>query len=114
MKNEPESRPWRTAHGTRWMVAVGLAMALAAGATAAPPQQHVRIQLRHVTNVTGIQFRHTDGSCGKRYIIENMTAGLALLDYDLDGDIDIYFLNGGAHPGLASRRHAAPQPVVPQ
>jgi len=28
-----------------------------------------------------------------------VSAGLALFDYDNDGDIDIYFLSGGALPG---------------
>jgi len=52
------------------------------------------IRLRDVTNETGITFEHTDGSSGRRYIIEAMSAGLALFDYDGDGLIDIYFLNG--------------------
>ncbi|MGB2865810.1 MAG: CRTAC1 family protein [Sedimentisphaerales bacterium] len=52
------------------------------------------IQLRDVTKQTGISFVHTDGSSGKRYIVETVSAGLALFDYDEDGDIDIYFLNG--------------------
>ena len=43
---------------------------------------------------TGITFRHTDGSSGRRYIVESMTGGAALFDYDDDGDLDIYFLNG--------------------
>ena len=52
------------------------------------------IQLQDVTKQTGISFVHTDGSSGKRYIVETVSAGLALFDYDGDGDIDIYFLNG--------------------
>ena len=52
------------------------------------------IQLKDVTRQTGITFTHTDGGSGKRYIMETVTAGLALFDYDNDGDIDIYFLNG--------------------
>jgi hypothetical protein len=47
-----------------------------------------------VTEETGISFRHTDGSSGKHFIIEYISAGLALFDYDGDRDIDIYFLNG--------------------
>ena len=52
------------------------------------------IRLRDVTKQTGIAFIHTDGSSGKRYIVETVSAGVALFDYDGDGDIDIYFLNG--------------------
>ncbi|NUQ62618.1 MAG: CRTAC1 family protein [Pirellulales bacterium] len=57
------------------------------------------ILLRDVTRRTGITFRHTDGSSGRRYIVETVSAGLALFDYDQDGDIDIYFLNGAPLPG---------------
>ena len=52
------------------------------------------IVLNDVTGETGITFKHTDGSSGKRYVMEQVSAGLALFDYDGDGDIDIYFLNG--------------------
>lgn len=57
------------------------------------------IQLHDVTKETGITFRHTDGSSGQRYIVETVTAGLALFDYDRDGLIDIYFLNGAPLKG---------------
>ncbi len=52
-----------------------------------------------VTKETGITFKHTDGSSGKRYIVESVSAGLAIMDYDGDGDEDIYFLNGAALKG---------------
>jgi len=65
------------------------------------------IQLADMTGATGITFVHTDGSSGERYIMETVTAGLALLDYDGDGWIDIYFLNGaplrGAKADVPSR-----------
>ena len=57
------------------------------------------IRLTDVTSETGITFRHTDGSSGHRYIVESVSAGLALFDYDGDGLIDIYFLNGAPLPG---------------
>lgn len=53
-----------------------------------------QFRLTDVTSQTGIDFTHTDGSFGQRYIVESVSAGLALFDYDNDGDIDIYFLNG--------------------
>jgi len=52
------------------------------------------ITFRDVTAESGIDFRHTDGSSGRRYIIEAMSAGLALFDYNGDGHIDVYFLSG--------------------
>jgi enediyne biosynthesis protein E4 len=58
------------------------------------------IRLRDVTEEeTGIAFVHTDGSSGRRYIVEAMSAGLALFDYDGDGLIDIYFLSGSPLQG---------------
>jgi enediyne biosynthesis protein E4 len=58
-----------------------------------------RIQLRDLTRQSNITFVHTDGSSGQRYIVETVTAGLATFDYDGDGLIDIYFLNGTPLPG---------------
>jgi hypothetical protein len=49
---------------------------------------------------SGITFRHTDGSSGRRYLMEAMSAGLTTFDYDGDGLIDVYFVNGAPLPGL--------------
>jgi enediyne biosynthesis protein E4 len=46
------------------------------------------------TAESGIAFVHSDGGCEKKYIMENVSAGLALFDYDNDGLVDIYFLTG--------------------
>ncbi len=48
---------------------------------------------------SGITFIHTDGSCGNHFLVETVTAGMGLFDYDNDGDLDIYFVNGAALPG---------------
>ncbi len=64
---------------------------------AAPPPCLIR--LTDVTQETGITFRHTHGGSGLRYIIEYIASGLALLDYDHDGDVDIYFLSGAPLKG---------------
>ena len=68
------------------------------------------IWLVDVTPETGIAFRHTDGSSGRKYIVETVTAGLATFDYDGDLWIDIYFLNGtwlpGTNPGGEPPRNA--------
>jgi hypothetical protein len=61
-----------------------------------PVRAQSPIRLTDVTRQTGITFVHTHGGCGRRYIVESVSAGLALFDYDGDGDEDIYFLNGAS------------------
>lgn len=57
------------------------------------------IKFLDVTSQSGVHFQHTHGGCGKYYIVETVTAGLCLFDYDNDGDDDIYFLNGAPLAG---------------
>ncbi|MCA9128827.1 MAG: CRTAC1 family protein [Planctomycetales bacterium] len=52
-----------------------------------------------VTDQTGMSFVHTDGASGRHYVVESMLAGLAIFDYDGDGLLDVYCLNGSALPG---------------
>ena len=50
-----------------------------------------------VTETAGIDFRHIHGGGGenpKRYDIETMGSGVAFFDYDRDGFLDIYAVNG--------------------
>src|SRR5438067_13410770 len=45
-----------------------------------------------VTDQAGIKFKHVS-SPEKKYIVESMSGGVALLDYDNDGYLDIFFVN---------------------
>ena len=47
-----------------------------------------------VTARTGIDFRHRKSGTSRKYLIETMSGGVAMLDYDGDGWLDLYFVNG--------------------
>jgi len=43
---------------------------------------------------SGLSFTHVNGATGRYYIVEEMGAGVALFDYDDDGDLDVFFVQG--------------------
>jgi len=47
------------------------------------------------TSSSGISFQHIHGGIGNRELPETMGGGLALFDYDNDGDVDAYFSQSG-------------------
>ena len=67
--------------------------ALWAAARPAPPQPLLPT-FTEVASSAGIRFRHLNGNPEKNYIFEAKGGGVCLLDYDGDGLLDIYFVNG--------------------
>lgn len=52
------------------------------------------ISFADVTRAAGIDFHLTCGGPEKRYIMESMCGGIAVFDYDNDGWMDIFLVNG--------------------
>ncbi|MGA7416342.1 MAG: hypothetical protein WBW33_38080, partial [Bryobacteraceae bacterium] len=63
---------------------------------AGQPKAPVAPSFVDVTAQTGIQFVHQASLTTRKYLIESMSGGVALFDYDGDGLLDIFFVNGAA------------------
>ena len=68
------------------IVCVGLALGMFA---AQSPSIYV-----DATGEAGLTFRNRNSATEHKYLIETMTGGVGLIDYDGDGFLDVYFVNG--------------------
>lgn len=97
----PISGGSETAMGARWLTVAGIPLVAAVyggfqgGSGAAGP-----IQFENVIRSTGIRFVMNNSVSPRKHQIETMLAGVAVFDYDNDGWMDIYFVNGAAIPSL--------------
>jgi hypothetical protein len=61
-----------------------------------------------VTSAVGVHFQNVASHTSRKYLIETMGSGVALFDYDNDGRLDIFLVNG------ASLSDPGPQLGIPQ
>ena len=65
-----------------------------------------------ITHAAGLdRFHHVSGTREKSTILETPGSGVALLDYDNDGWLDIYLLNGSTFPAFKGKE-APPQAML--
>lgn len=58
------------------------------------------VRFTDISTSSGLSFKHSNGKSGRYYFIETVASGGGFIDYDGDGDLDIYLLNGSAIPGF--------------
>lgn len=52
-----------------------------------------------ITDASGIDFVHVNGDTGKKLLPQTMGGGVAFIDFDNDGDQDLFFVNSDYWPG---------------
>ncbi len=63
-------------------------------APSSAPDHPSPVTFTDITQQSGIDFKHEASPTSQKYLPETMGAGVALLDYDNDGRLDIFFTNG--------------------
>ncbi len=58
------------------------------------PQFPSPVTFTDISDVSGINFKHFASVTSVKYLPETMGAGVALLDFDNDGRLDVFFTNG--------------------
>jgi len=78
-----------------------LLLSLAGAVTwAAAPERVEPVVFEEVAAARGLQFTTNSGRTARRHQPETMVSGVALLDYDGDGRLDVYAVNGAPIDGL--------------
>ena len=74
-----------------------------------------------ITEKASVHFQYQSSHSAKHYLPETMGGGVALFDYDNDGRLDIFFVNGApiadptpTWPSPPMGRPSAPYPASPR
>ena len=69
-------------------------------------ENRTSIRFTDVTREAGLDFRHINGASPDKYLVETIGSGGLFFDYDSDGWIDIFLVDGGSLADAAAARQA--------
>ncbi len=96
-----------------WLIVFAYRCGPASSPEGEPPDRNSASIFRDVSAEVGLDFEHENGAAGEFYLPEIMGSGGALLDYDNDGDLDIYLVQSGSLEPEAVAGNRLYQNVMP-
>lgn len=89
-------------------------LALFISTSGQPRSQNSTPVFLEIAAQSGLNFQHYNGMTGKLYLPEIMGSGVALFDFDNDGDLDVYLVQGnviepGSKPGTTQFPWKSPE-----
>ncbi len=99
----------RASHVTEFKAPDIIAFDESGAATETPREQREDDWFEDVTDRSGVRFSYRNGrEAGLYSVVETIGGGVAMIDYDQDGDLDLFFPGGGRIDGPPPRFKGRP------